>query len=252
MKTALFPFIMIAVVLKASDLYAQNDSTDKRLTHRNNIKLNLTTNIFYRPSFVMAYERTIKPHQTLQIEGGYTEFPFSLPNILPSNIIIEENKKKSGFKVAIDYRFYFKKENKYEAPHGLYWGPFLGYYHFRNERTVSVTDTSFATGKLNFISTLDFPQVGVNIGYQFVVAKRISIDMNLFGPSITYYKFKVNLDGDFNANKENEYLQELYEVLLSSLPLLGTLVSDQQVTSDGVADLFFMGFRYSVSAGFRF
>ena len=155
--------------------------------------------------------------------------------------------------VAADYRLYFKHENKYAAPHGLYWGPYFSYYHFKNDRLLVAADTSVATGQLDFITNVQATSLGIDLGYQFSLWKdRLVIDMLMMGPSITYYNANLKLDGNIDPNEKNEYLQDLLNFMIDNFPVLKDLVNNQEVSSNGTADLFFAGFRYSVKAGFRF
>ena len=231
-----------------------NDSSKAKLKYPNNIKLNISSPILYSPSFVFSYERLVNSHQSFSVIGGYVTFP-QIIRSLPDSINFEETKSRSGYRVGGDYRFYFKKENKYLAPHGLYWGPFADYYYFNNKRTISVIDTTFATGSLDFDGKLALLQVGVGMGYQFSLIKdRMTIDLSLFGPAFAYYKANLSLKGDFDAKLEDEYLQDLFDYMINNFPLLGELASnkDKELSSSGVADLFFAGFRYSIWVGFRF
>jgi hypothetical protein len=248
-------FLLAACMTVTVNAQAEpKDSTRSQLTYPNNIKLNISAPILYSPAFVVSYERSVKPYQTFSVIGGYVTFP-QLIRSLPDSINLEETKSQSGFRVGGDYRFYFKKENKHEAPHGLYWGPFIDYYYFNNKRTITVVDTTFASGALDFDGKLMLAQVGVGLGYQFSVLKdRMSIDLALLGPAVAYYKGDLSLKGDFNAEFEDEYLQDLFEYLIESFPLLGDLSAglDKEVSGSGVADLFYLGFRYSIWIGFRF
>jgi hypothetical protein len=76
--------------------------------------------------------------------------------------------------------------------------------------------------------------------------------MILMGPSITYYNANLKLDGNIDPNEKNQYLQDLLNLMIDSFPVLKDLVDNQELSSNGTADLFFAGFRYSVKAGFRF
>jgi hypothetical protein len=244
--------LTVSLVLSAGFAFAgSGDSVKAKLSYPNNIKLNISAPILYSPAFVFSYERTVKPLQTFSVIAGYVTFP-QIIGSLPDSINLVENKSKSGFRVGGDYRFYFRSENKYDAPRGLYWAPFFDYYHFLNKRTITVTDTSFAKGELTGTFGLDLAQVGVSMGYQFVIKKRLSIDLALFGPALAYYSASIKLDGNLDINQENEYLQALYDFLINSFPVLGDLANGQEVDSNGFADFMFAGFRYSIWVGFRF
>lgn len=240
--------------VEQGNVTAQNsvDSVVKKLPYPNNIKFSLTSNLAFSPSAIFTYERTLKEYQAISLKAGYISFPQLLKTRDPDSINFESDVKRSGFTLGADYRFYFKKENKFSAPHGLYWGPFIDYSSFTNKRSVSFPDTAFATGVLDFTGKLKILQAGINLGYQFVIRDRITIDMNLFGPAIALYGAALSLDGQFDVNDEDEYLQKLYDYLIDNLPIVGELATTGEIDSNGRANLFFAGFRYSVSAGFRF
>jgi hypothetical protein len=244
-------FILSACLISFTAVGEPEDSAKHRLQYPSNIKFNITSSVEFSPSLVMAYERTVKPYQTFQVMGGYITFPFLLRD-LPDSISLVESRSSSGYRIGGEYRFYFKKENLHQAPRGLYWGPFVDYFYFQNKRVITVTDTSFATGELDFTSKLGVLQGGINIGYQFVIKKRLSIDLTMFGPALAFYGAKLKLDGDFDINEENEYLQGLYDYLISNFPIIGELVEYKEVDSNGRANLFYAGFRYSICVGFRF
>lgn len=247
---ALLAVSMLVSVLTASA--QQTDSTHKKLFRPNNIKINLTSFALYRPNLLISYERVLAPHKTFSVEAGYVQLP-KLVESIGSDFNIQDEGQKSGFKIDADFRFYFRKENKYEAPHGLYWGPYAAYYYFHNQRTLTALDTTIATGSLELTSTIQTPQLGLELGYQFSVLKdHMTIDMLLGGPALALYKAKLSLSGNFDPNEENEYLNDLLNLLIQNFPLIGNLVSNKEVDTKGVADLFSVGFRYSVSVGYRF
>jgi len=186
------------------------------------------------------------------VEAGYITLP-KLIGSASSDFNVSDESSRSGFKMDADFRFYFKKENKFAAPHGLYWGPYAAYYYFKNERTLTALDTSIATGTLNLTTTIQSPQLGVELGYQFSLLKdHMTIDLLLAGPAVAWYKAKLSLTGDYDLNEENAYLNDLLKFLIDNFPLMGNLVEDKEVSTKGVADLFAVGFRYSVSVGYRF
>lgn len=249
LKTA---FLICALSSWCVLLHAQTpDVIENKILYRNNIKLSLSSMLEFKPAVVVSYERIVKPYQSFQVTAGYITFP-QIFGDLPDDIIFNDERTRSGFRVGADYRFYFKNENKYEAPRGLYWGPFVDYFYFKNSRSVTAKDTSFATGNLDFISNLQIGGAGVNLGYQFVIKKRLSVDLCLLGPALALYAASLRLEGDYDLNQEHEYLQELYDYLINNFPLLGELSNGDTIKTNGRANFLFAGFRYSVSVGFRF
>lgn len=249
MKTRLF----LALVMLSMHIINANgqEAGEIKFANSNVLKLNLTANIIYSPALLVNYERSVNSHQSFSVEAGYVKFP-QLLHAFPDSIGISNSRKSNGYKIGGDYRFYFKKENKFDAPHGLYWGPYVAYYHFNNERSFVATDTSFAQGNLDFNAKIQTLHAGVQLGYQFMIKNRLAIDLVLLGPALAYYGFDVKVDGKLNLNEEDELLNDLYHFLVDSFPLLGDLAEEKQISSSGRADLFAGGFRYTVSIGYRF
>src|SRR5687768_4292627 len=77
---------------------------------RNTIKLDLTSNLLFRNAFNLSYERVRRPNQTYAITIGYQQFP-KLSSIGTRIETTDDSKKRTGFKVGGEYRFYLKKEN---------------------------------------------------------------------------------------------------------------------------------------------
>lgn len=254
MKTLNFKSLITLIsllLLTAAQLQAQ-DSLRSILFKPNVIKLNLSANALYSPAFLVAYERVLTPTKSFSVEAGYITFPKIVPT-LGDSIGLLDKISDNGFKINADFRFYLKKENCHQAPHGFYIAPYIAYYHFKKVSGFTPADTSFATGTLDFTFTLKSPQIGGELGYQFSLWKdRLTIDLLLLGPSIAYYHAKLGLSGNFDINEEGEYLNDLLGYLTENFPVFGDLVENQEVSTSGIADLFYGGFRYSVSAGFRF
>lgn len=108
-----------------SKLQNSTDSISKKLLYPNNFKFSLTSNLAFSPSAIFSYERSLKQYQTISLKAGYITFPQIVKTRDPDSIYFESEVKRSGYTFGADYRFYFKKENKFDAPHGLYWGPLL-------------------------------------------------------------------------------------------------------------------------------
>jgi hypothetical protein len=216
--------------------------------HRmNNIKVEIS-HLLYPNSLIFSYERAIKHHQSICISGGYEEFP-PLINV-NTTVYVNQDLKRSGFKAGTEYRLYLKKENKYYAPHGVYIGPYLTYHYFYNKRNIGV-DVDGITEHAELETNFNILNVGFQLGYQFVIKNRVTVDMVLVGPSISNYSAKIKLNGSFNFDK-NEVENEILLKLLDRFPILDELLTDIEVSSNGRFDAWSLGWRYQLLIGFQF
>jgi len=127
----------------------------------------------------------------------------------------------------------------------------MSYYSFTNTRTLTYTD-SVATTPLDGKFGASFFNVGAALGYQFVIKNRFVIDMVLFGPSITAYKFTAKLDGNISGDNLTEAQKDIINALKDKFPFLKDLSDNKEVSNNGVAKFGALGFRYSISIGYRF
>ncbi len=246
----IWPFLFTA----SYHAYAQQKDTvhkeDKKLS--NVVELSTTSWLLYPAGLHMTYSRVLNKRQSINIFGGYNEFPVNInPNIASTSI--SHPKSNTGYSIGVAYRFYLEKENKYNAPRGVYFAPYVSYFHFNSDRGLIYTDSSFAqTAILNF--QIYFLNVGGEIGYQFVIWKRFVIDAELIGPSFTYYYFQAGLNKQISGMNENETLQSIIEALKAKLPLLGNWSNSDFTNSSGSVSqrLPAFGFRYSINIGFTF
>ena len=218
---------------------------------RNTIKLDLTSNLLFRNALNVSYERVRRPNQSYAITLGYQEFPkvTSIGNGIETT---DDSKKRTGFKVGGEYRFYLMKENKFQAPHGVYIGPYASYLNFDNERDLRITAEDGTVNNAFFKSNINVLNIGVQAGYQFVFNDRWSIDLAFIGPSISRYSAKFRLDSDFDVDEEHEYQNEILKALVDRFPLLDDLIKDKEVNQNGKMDTWSFGYRYQVLVGYRF
>jgi len=218
---------------------------------RNTIKLDLTSNLLFRNALNFSYERVRRPNQAYAITLGYQEFPkvTSIGNGIETT---DDSKKRTGFKVGGEYRFYLKKENKFQAPHGVYIGPYASYLNFNNERDLRITADDGTITDAFFKSNINVLNIGVQAGYQFVINDRWSIDLAFIGPSISRYSAKFRLDSNLDIDDEYEYQNEILQALVDRFPLLDDLIKDKEVNQNGKMDTWSFGYRYQVLIGYRF
>jgi hypothetical protein len=228
------------------------DSLNKPVKEfRNSIKLNITSRLLYNNAFQLSYERVIKKNQTLNVFGGYQEFPGDVILKL-DNTKLGDTKKKAGYSFGVDYRFYLSKENKYKAPHGVYLAPYISCYSFNADRTLIYTDSTGVQSSSNLSTQINFLNIGGELGYQFVLGKRWVIDAVVFGPALTKYNFKARLENNIPGLDKDEALQAVIDALKEKLPLLNDLSSEQGISASGTEAFWSVGFRYNISIGFRF
>lgn len=226
-------------------------SPAQKTDFKNTVKVNLTAGILYDNAWQLSIERMITKNQSLNIFGGYNEFPTNLRLNL-DNTELSNSNKKTGFMLGADYRFYIRKENKYDAPHGLYLAPYFSYYQFTGKRSLIHTDSTGAKTSANLETKINFFNVGGELGYQFVFGRRWVIDVVMFGPAMTHYTFKASLDNNLPGLAENETIKAVIDAMKEKFPLLNDLSGDHEVKSSGNEAFWSFGFRYNISVGFRF
>ena len=248
-------YIIALGIFGISGFYANAQTTDSShktaKEFKNTIKLNVSNRLIYDNALQLGYERLINKHQALNIFGGYNEFPVDL-NLQLDNTSLGDTKKKTGYVFGAEYRFYLASENKHNAPRGIYLAPFISLYHFKSDRTLNHTDTAGTQSSSNLNTKIDFINIGGELGYQFVLGKRWVIDAVMFGPAFTHYNFKAKLDNPLPGLDDNEVAQAVIDALKEKLPLLNDITSDEGVNKSGTEAFWSLGFRYSISIGFRF
>ena len=245
-------FTGFSMEAQSLDSIAAPAVTGKPARHfRNSIKINSTSWVLYDAAFQLVYERTLSKYQTINIFGGYNEFPVDISLNL-TNTAFSGEAKRSGYSMGADYRFYLAKENKYDAPHGIYLAPSVSYFGFHSERTLTHTDSAGGKQSASLNSKIDFLNIGGAMGCQFVLGKRIVIDAVLIAPSITHYHFESKLDGKINGLDSDETQQKVVDAIKERLPLLNDVSKGQEVAKSGVERFWAFGYRSSISIGFRF
>lgn len=219
---------------------------------KNVIRWNLTPFILWsKKNINISYERVLQPYRSFSVNAGYFELPQFTKKLFDS-LEIKNTTKRGGFSVSGDYRMYFKKRNRRMAPDGLYWGPYGSYHYTQFDNTVVVINNPSIEGDLLFGAKMNIVSLGVQLGYQFIIKERLSIDLVFMGPSIAMYQYNLTLGGDLTADEENEYLQAIYDVLKNTIPGFEELVQDGEVTTSGANVNLGFGLRYMIQIGYRF
>jgi hypothetical protein len=202
----------------------------------------------YPASFVASFERIMKPYQSLAITAGYEQFPPLVD--FGSTIYVRDDLNRTGFKVGAEYRFYLKSENKFLAPHGLYFGPYMTYHNFYNKRDIGVHISGVqevAQLETDFVIL----NIGFQLGHQFVINNRWTIDVVTIGPAISNYRANMKLNGTFTFDKD-QVQNEILLKLLDRFPLLDDLLTDKEISSQGRFDRWAYGWRFQLMVGYHF
>jgi hypothetical protein len=239
----------VILLMVSGHLQAQEKDTitaKKEKVLKNTIKINLTSFVLYN-GFQLNYERILSKKSSITVWGGPVQFP--MPTIIAnSSLNLDKNKVKSGYTFGADYRFYLASENKYAAPHGVYLAPYFSFYHFNNQRTGRDTANGNAIG---LSTTMDFLNLGAQLGYQFVIKNRFVIDCVLLGPAVSSYYFSLQLKGDLSGD-HNENVQKILEALKDKYPLFKDLANGGKISTSGISNFWSVGFRYAIHIGYRF
>jgi hypothetical protein len=228
------------------------DSIPPKKNLKNTVKFNLTNPmIFGDKCFVVGYERTIGNHQSFSVNLGR----FSLPRVFNINTDsikdLTKDVQSKGFHASVDYRFYLSKENKYNSPHGVYIGPYLTYNSYTRFFDLKASTESF-TGEFNADFNFRVATMGFQLGYQFILWNRVTLDMILFGPGIGAYKIKTSLSTNLDPDTESELFKKINEALQEKIPGYSLVLNPGTFEKTGTYNNTGMGFRYVVMVGFRF
>ncbi|MCF8364519.1 MAG: autotransporter outer membrane beta-barrel domain-containing protein [Bacteroidales bacterium] len=217
---------------------------------RNVLKWNVTPFFLWGSQNInLSYERVLKPYRTFSINAGYFVLP-SLGSFDSLNFTNERN--KSGFSISGDYRFYFKGRNTRNAPDGLYWAVYGSYHHYQFQNDFEVNNSPTIQGKLDLDGSVNVFSAGVELGYQFLIKDRFTIDLIFMGPSLSVYTGQLKLDGDLTVDEKDEYLKAIRDILTGKFPFLDDLVEYGGFSEKGTSTSFGYGFRYMIQLGYRF
>ena len=229
--------LLIFVLAYAHNAYSQEQDTTKK-ARKNSIKVNITNPmIFGDNNYILGYERTIGKHQSFSVNVG----TFTLGRLININTdsIEELNKdvKSVGLSLSGDYRFYI--------------GPYFAMNSFNRSFEFSAATETF-TGQLNADFGFRVTTLGFQLGYQFVFWNRVSLDMILFGPGVSFYKLRAELSTNLDPDQEAELFNKINEKLQEKIPGYSLVLEPAEFEKSGSVNTTSAGYRYIVMLGFRF
>lgn len=244
-------FSIILLFIGISAVFAQDlvKDTTKAKQKKNIIRWNLTPMIINVTNLTLGYERIVKENQSFSVNAGLLLFPDFLNND-SLEISYVEHGNKIGFSMAVDYRFYLKKKNLNNAPEGVYIGPYITYYQYAFDSKMRIIDNEEIANDIGIDANFKMLSLGFELGYQFLFWDKLTLDMILVGPSLSFYHAKANFTGELGLDVEDgEYLKD---ALLDKYPWLNTFMDLGAINSSGAASTFGMGFRYVIQVGYHF
>ena len=244
-----FVFLMDPFLILAS----KNDSLAavRQPVHKNVIKFNPTPMMLWDArNITFSYERIINPRQSASLELGYLVLPRLVEDTLIDLVDITSH-QKNGINATLEYRFYLTALNTRPVPAGIYLGPYFTFYGYKFKNGLDILNPSDTTNGLIKGDYWSF-NLGVELGYQFVFWKRLTLDLVLVGPSISYYGGKTEISGELTADQVREINEELYNKIIEKYPGAQMLSVNRTFKQTGKLDMFRMGFRYLLQIGFHF
>lgn len=225
----------------------------KEKKFKNTVRLNLTNPlIFGDRALVLGYERILDDNKSISFNIGQAQLPkFNIISNDSTSTQLTKNSKEHGFNMTADYRFYLLNLNKRPIPQGVYLGPYVSYVTMGRENTWNV-DTDNYQGDVVTETNFRVMALGVELGYQFVLWKRLSIDLVLVGPGLASYSLKTSLKTELEPEDEALLFQKINDYLTEKFPGYGFALDDGDFEKTGNANTTTIGYRYVFHLGYRF
>lgn len=240
--------LSLSLVLSHYLASAQNEPSDT-LTYRNSIKLNLTPIVLVNAKNLnFNYERILNDTRSVSVNFGITQIDYFVhPDSIKADFL--EAKKRLGYSIAADYRFYLTDRNKYAIPDGLYWG-FYANRHWYNNVSTLVFDGQKDPGKVD--TRFSITSLGIELGYQLTFRKRWTVDMLLVGPNYSLYSLSMDISGSINQDFIDQFKDKLIDRFPQFVPLVSEIIDSGGFDAHGRLNIDYFGFRYLLQVGYRF
>lgn len=240
--------LFFLLLISFQSVFCQEDTIVSKI-RKNTIRVNITNPAIFGESYIFGYERIVGHKQSFAIGIG----TFSLPKLggvdLGSQYQISSTADNGGFNFSAEYRFYQSKVNKYDAPRGVYIGPYAAIN--KTHRSITMTSTG-VVGQFDAGYEFRVATAGLQLGYQFVFWNRVSLDMILMGPGISGYSIKTTLSTTLDPAQEEELFQKINDAIAAKFPGWDKVIEPGEMHKNDTFKTTSAGFRYLVMLGFRF
>lgn len=199
-------------------------------------------------TIIFGFERRVGKNQSFTINAGTAALP-RFSNRSADSFQVTRDMKNAGFNLSADYRFYLGKLNKYDAPRGVYIGPYYSLNSWRREsQWKSVQTDELVNTKLNF----NLHMVGMELGYQFIFYKRFALDLVLIGPGLGFYDIKTKTEGNLSEEQLAKLQEAIVEKIQQKIPGFNYVFDGEKLSSQGTLRTNSLGFRYLIHIGYAF
>ncbi len=241
-------FAVLLLPLSSHPLLAQGDPTlpdETERVRKNTLRINLFRKlVFGGDNYVFGYERVLSPTQSVSLNVGYITFPLVV--IRTPTTTIRRSNTRAGLSLGLDYRFYLKSKNRNPAPDGVYIGPYIIHVGTRSDNNITWRALDLDVGTRLRVSTF-----GVQMGYQFVIKKRFTLDLILLAPGYTQYKFDFLVRTEIDEQQLNDLLEAIAERFDAQLPVID-IIDIEVFKRTGRASTWNLGARLAFQIGFHF
>lgn len=214
--------------------------------YKNSVKINLAAMVLNNVS--VLYERNLNEHWSLQAGAGY-RWGGDIPKVFGLGDLVLTGRSQGirGFSITPEVRYYFNLCDCGKPNTGLYAGLYGRFTRLYGDMDLHFWSES-AYVDVATIGSLREMGAGVQIGYQFVIKERFTVDLMFAGPRVSTNKIKFSIESDYL----DEVLPLIEEEINEKLEWLGM----DPITIDPSADLEakfnFHYFRYAIGFGIRF
>jgi len=196
--------------------------------------------------YSLGYERQVFNNQSAQIRIGFFQpllSPFiSESTITPSEFTFKDS--KGSIQSSIEYRFYTG-----EIPlRGFYLGPYIRYYDIRANYSDEIKNILF-----NVEGSVSTFGLGVQLGYQFLINERFSVDIGFFGAGLDKNNVKLKYTTstpNFSYSSIVDYISEVFEDIPYFEKRLKNEVNPNNLTTR--LPFLFPGLRAGIAVGVSF
>ena len=238
-------FILLAVISLSPTVFGQEDD---RL---NTVYVNITHPVLFGDAYIVGYERVLRKDRSFTVNFGKLSLPKFGDEQDDDSVKLTGNSGNKGIHVGVDYRFYLNKENKFEAPRGVYLAPFYSYNYSSRVNQWDLNTSTF-NGVVSTDLSFNVHTVGLQIGYQFVFWERMAVDLVMCGPGVGFYKLEASINTNLSPDQESLFFEKLNAYLEDKLPGYDLIIDESDFGRDGSAKTTTWGFRYMVNLGYRF